>query len=208
MAYEPRWEGHGELHPADRALNRHPAVARATLICSSSCPWCLCVSNCRIQLPCLIDHAWRSQPDRERTDPVQAVTDTRATGSTQSQQHDGVEIPMHANLINAALLCLLLTGSAWGESSALPLSAADAARQGSPAAEEAGAAERRIKTIGIIGGVSWVSSLEYYRLMNEQVRDRLGGRQRPGLRHDRHPCRGGSGLCVGQPLSIADHRIR
>jgi aspartate racemase len=83
---------------------------------------------------------------------------------------------MHSRLINAAaLLCLLLTGSAWGDSSALPLSAADAASRGSAAAEEAGAAERRIKTIGIIGGVSWVSSLEYYRLMNEQVRDRLGG---------------------------------
>jgi len=33
----------------------------------------------------------------------------------------------------------------------------------------------RMKTIGIIGGVSWVSSLEYYRLMNEMVRDELGG---------------------------------
>jgi len=32
----------------------------------------------------------------------------------------------------------------------------------------------RLKTIGIIGGVSWVSSIEYYRLMNEMVRDELG----------------------------------
>ena len=32
-----------------------------------------------------------------------------------------------------------------------------------------------IKTIGIIGGVSWVSSLEYYRLMNQMVRNKLGG---------------------------------
>ncbi|MEW5735442.1 MAG: aspartate/glutamate racemase family protein [Thermodesulfobacteriota bacterium] len=32
-----------------------------------------------------------------------------------------------------------------------------------------------MKTIGIIGGVSWESSIEYYRLMNEMVRDRLGG---------------------------------
>jgi len=32
-----------------------------------------------------------------------------------------------------------------------------------------------IKTIGIIGGISWASSIEYYRLMNEIVRDRLGG---------------------------------
>ena len=31
------------------------------------------------------------------------------------------------------------------------------------------------KTMGIIGGVSWVSSAEYYRLANEMVRDRLGG---------------------------------
>ncbi|MDA8407485.1 MAG: aspartate/glutamate racemase family protein [Deltaproteobacteria bacterium] len=32
-----------------------------------------------------------------------------------------------------------------------------------------------MKTIGIIGGISWVSSIEYYRLMNEMVRDQLGG---------------------------------
>ena len=32
-----------------------------------------------------------------------------------------------------------------------------------------------MKTIGIIGGVSWVSSLEYYRLMNEMVSEKLGG---------------------------------
>jgi aspartate racemase len=38
------------------------------------------------------------------------------------------------------------------------------------------AAEKRpVKTIGIIGGVSWASSIEYYRIMNEIVRDRLGG---------------------------------
>lgn len=35
--------------------------------------------------------------------------------------------------------------------------------------------EPHMKTIGIIGGVSWVSSLEYYRLMNEMVMDKLGG---------------------------------
>jgi aspartate racemase len=32
-----------------------------------------------------------------------------------------------------------------------------------------------MKTIGMIGGMSWESSLEYYRLMNEEVRSRLGG---------------------------------
>ncbi len=32
-----------------------------------------------------------------------------------------------------------------------------------------------MKTIGMIGGMSWESSLEYYRLMNEEVKHRLGG---------------------------------
>lgn len=32
-----------------------------------------------------------------------------------------------------------------------------------------------MKTVGIIGGMSWESSLEYYRIMNEITRDRLGG---------------------------------
>jgi aspartate racemase len=32
-----------------------------------------------------------------------------------------------------------------------------------------------MKTIGMIGGMSWESTLEYYRLLNEGVRDRLGG---------------------------------
>ena len=30
-------------------------------------------------------------------------------------------------------------------------------------------------TIGMLGGMSWESSAEYYRLANELVRDRLGG---------------------------------
>jgi aspartate racemase len=30
-------------------------------------------------------------------------------------------------------------------------------------------------TIGLIGGMSWESSVQYYRLINEGVRDRLGG---------------------------------
>lgn len=32
-----------------------------------------------------------------------------------------------------------------------------------------------MKTIGLIGGMSWESSLEYYRIINEFVRDKLGG---------------------------------
>ncbi|WP_209499032.1 aspartate/glutamate racemase family protein [Streptomyces sp. PvR006] len=32
-----------------------------------------------------------------------------------------------------------------------------------------------MKTIGLIGGMSWESTAEYYRLLNEFTRDRLGG---------------------------------
>ena len=32
-----------------------------------------------------------------------------------------------------------------------------------------------MRTIGLLGGMSWESSIEYYRLLNETVRDRLGG---------------------------------
>lgn len=32
-----------------------------------------------------------------------------------------------------------------------------------------------VKTIGLLGGMSWESSLEYYRLINETVKARLGG---------------------------------
>lgn len=32
-----------------------------------------------------------------------------------------------------------------------------------------------MKTIGLIGGVSWVSTLEYYKLINEGVNQQLGG---------------------------------
>ena len=32
-----------------------------------------------------------------------------------------------------------------------------------------------MKTIGLIGGMSWESSIEYYRITNETVREKLGG---------------------------------
>lgn len=32
-----------------------------------------------------------------------------------------------------------------------------------------------MKTIGLIGGMSWESSAEYYRILNETVKERLGG---------------------------------
>ena len=32
-----------------------------------------------------------------------------------------------------------------------------------------------MKRIGLLGGMSWESTAEYYRFVNEAVRDRLGG---------------------------------
>ena len=32
-----------------------------------------------------------------------------------------------------------------------------------------------MKTIGLIGGMSWESSAEYYRLINQETKRRLGG---------------------------------
>ena len=32
-----------------------------------------------------------------------------------------------------------------------------------------------MKTIGLIGGMSWESTVPYYKIINEGVRDRLGG---------------------------------
>jgi aspartate racemase len=32
-----------------------------------------------------------------------------------------------------------------------------------------------MKRIGLLGGMSWESSAQYYRFVNEAVRDRLGG---------------------------------
>ena len=32
-----------------------------------------------------------------------------------------------------------------------------------------------MKTIGLIGGMSWESTIPYYRIINEEVKNRLGG---------------------------------
>jgi len=32
-----------------------------------------------------------------------------------------------------------------------------------------------MKTIGLIGGMSWESSIEYYRIINQTVKAKLGG---------------------------------
>src|SRR5688500_8855987 len=38
-----------------------------------------------------------------------------------------------------------------------------------------GEMDRTMRRIGLLGGMSWESTALYYRLVNEQVRDRLGG---------------------------------
>ena len=32
-----------------------------------------------------------------------------------------------------------------------------------------------MKTIGLLGGMSWESSAEYYRIINQEIQNRLGG---------------------------------
>ena len=32
-----------------------------------------------------------------------------------------------------------------------------------------------MKTIGIIGGLTWLSTADYYRLINQQINEKLGG---------------------------------
>ena len=32
-----------------------------------------------------------------------------------------------------------------------------------------------MKTIGLIGGITWLSTMEYYRLLNQFVNENLGG---------------------------------
>ena len=37
-----------------------------------------------------------------------------------------------------------------------------------------------MKTLGLLGGMSWESTVPYYRIINETVRERLGGLIPPG----------------------------
>jgi aspartate racemase len=71
------------------------------------------------------------------------------------------------------VLLMVTVVSGCAASHALTSQKGDAGKQNLSA--ETASEKRPIKTIGIIGGVSWASSIEYYRLMNEMVRDRLGG---------------------------------
>ena len=71
------------------------------------------------------------------------------------------------------VLLLVITVNGWSASHAQNLQEGEAGKQEISA--ETASEKHPIKTIGIIGGVSWASSIEYYRIMNELVRDRLGG---------------------------------
>lgn len=72
-----------------------------------------------------------------------------------------------------ALLLLAITSTVNSLSKAQNLQKNDACKQENTVVT---APEKHpMKTIGIIGGVSWASSIEYYRIMNELVRDKLGG---------------------------------
>ena len=75
--------------------------------------------------------------------------------------------------LSGAVLLLVMAMS--GCTTAPPTDARKDAIRQQPGGGDVLAKETPMKTIGIIGGVSWVSSLEYYRLMNEMVRDKLGG---------------------------------
>ncbi|HET7833865.1 MAG TPA: aspartate/glutamate racemase family protein [Gallionella sp.] len=77
---------------------------------------------------------------------------------------------MNTSLIKNFLLLALLTLVAMSAS----VSASAAASNEQTQTEQA-VSGQHLKTIGIIGGMSWVSSAEYYRLMNEMVGAKLGG---------------------------------
>ena len=77
------------------------------------------------------------------------------------------------NKLLLVLLVMMAISSGCVATQSPNLLKADSRNEMSP--NEVASKEPRIKTIGIIGGVSWVSSAEYYRLMNEMVREKLGG---------------------------------
>ena len=42
-----------------------------------------------------------------------------------------------------------------------------------------------MRTLGLIGGTSWVSTLDYYRIINQSVNEKLGGLNSAKLFNDR-----------------------
>lgn len=77
--------------------------------------------------------------------------------------------------LSSLLLVLIMVVAVTG---CFASSASDIKKDGvhsQPSSDKVISKEPQMKTIGIIGGISWVSSMDYYRLMNEMVRDELGG---------------------------------
>lgn len=66
-----------------------------------------------------------------------------------------------------------MTVTGWSASDAQNIEKGNAIKQ--ELSGKTGSEKRPVKTIGIIGGVSWASTIDYYRIMNELARDRLGG---------------------------------
>lgn len=82
--------------------------------------------------------------------------------------------PLVRLLLTAALLW---SQAGFGADAGAPATAPDPAARPAPSAPGPSEAipSEAIKVIGVIGGVSWVSSAEYYRQLNELVAARLGG---------------------------------
>lgn len=55
-----------------------------------------------------------------------------------------------------------------------------------------------MKTLGLLGGMSWESTVPYYRIINETVRERPGG-----LRSTQDPPAGRAERCVGSARAAA-----
>ena len=71
-------------------------------------------------------------------------------------------------------LCLLIPLLACGPASAAPLVTPAMATPDPAPTLPVSPRLHQSRVIGIIGGIAWPSSLEYYRIMNERVRDTLG----------------------------------
>lgn len=69
--------------------------------------------------------------------------------------------------------------------------------------------EERMKTIGILGGMSWESSLLYYKWINEGVRQRLGGLHSARMvlhSVDFHPVE--AAMCAGDWQTVESHLVQ
>jgi len=78
-------------------------------------------------------------------------------------------------LLLSALICCCVTSQPAVTANVTPAAAASVNTSGVSPTATLFSDARQMKTIGIIGGVGWSSSAEYYRIMNEKVQSELGG---------------------------------